>query len=205
MELFISDNQVSYFLELLSDLTNLTHTGRVKPIRISKQAQKLNQSGKLKIPIPSLITEEGDILTVPYAIAQYLTEVSYTENVLLNGNIGENQLIQVFEAHERGHDLIEYFSKTLEGRVFLVGKNLTISDLFLYSLTLHKVSNFTDEQKKGQNVHFFRWQYKYMIVRFKLIQSQPQVKAFNDRQGIQLVKPPSPFVVVQAQTGKKKK
>ncbi|CAD8204705.1 unnamed protein product [Paramecium octaurelia] len=200
MELFLSTDLNSQFLTLLTHYTRLVSTGRVKLVVLSNQALKLNEEGIIKIPsIPSLVTEDAQILTNVFSIAQYLTNISFTERILIGAdNQTLGQVLQVFEAQRKiqGEELVEAFLKHLESRVFFVTNHVTLADLFLYIHTYDVVSTWNDEQKAGKYVHFFRW--------FKQVQALPQIAEINRTLGRVDVKPASPFVDIQS-IGKQKK
>ncbi|CAD8170383.1 unnamed protein product [Paramecium octaurelia] len=200
MELFLSSDLNSQFLTLLAHYTRLVTTGRVKLVVLSHQALKLNEEGVLKFPsIPSLVTEDAQILTNVFSIAQYLTNISFTEQILIGAdNQTLGQVLQVFEAQRKiqGEELIEAFLKHLESRVFFVTNHVTLADLFLYIHTYDIVSTWNDEQKVGKYVHFFRW--------FKQVQALPQIAEINKTLGRVDVKPASPFADISS-TSKQKK
>ncbi|CAD8070852.1 unnamed protein product [Paramecium sonneborni] len=202
MELFLSTDLNSQFLIFLAHYTRLVSTGRVKLIVLSNQALKLKEEGILKFPsIPSLVTEDAQILTNVFSIAQYLANISFTEKILIgtdNQTLG--QVLQVFEAQRKiqGESLIDAFLQHLESRVFFVTNHVTLADLFLYIHTYDVVSTWNDEQKSGKYVHFFRW--------FKQIQALPQICQINRDLGRIDVKPASPFPSIgdASSTSKKK-
>ncbi|CAD8090577.1 unnamed protein product [Paramecium sonneborni] len=203
MELFLSSDLNSQFLTFLAHYTRLVQTGRVKLVLLSNQALKLNEEGIIKFPsIPSLVTEDAQILTNIFSIAQYLANISFTEKILIgtdNQTLG--QVLQVFEAQRKiqGGGLIDAFLQHLESRVFFVTNHVTLADLFLYIHTYDVVSTWSDEEKSGKYVHFFRW--------FKQVQALPQISEINKTLGRIDVKPASPIssLVDSSSTSKKKK
>lgn len=59
--------------------------------------------------------------------------------------------------------------------MFVTSKHITMADLYLLIRLADKVTDFTDSDKGGKYVHFFRW--------FNHIQNLPGIKEFNIKNG----------------------
>ena len=90
MDLFLDNSNSSLLLELLSHYTRLTSTKRVNPHVLNASTLKLIEEGTIKLPSPpTLVSEEGLLISQAYPIAFYLIRKAFAD--LLLGETKEEQ------------------------------------------------------------------------------------------------------------------
>ncbi len=90
MDLFLDKSNNGFLLELLSHYIRLTASKKVNPHHLSATTLKLIVDGIVKLPYPpTLVTEEGLLITQAYPIAFYLVRAAFAD--LLLGEDKEEQ------------------------------------------------------------------------------------------------------------------
>lgn len=158
MELFVSFNSSSLFLELLSNYTQATDRNLIKILKIKDSTQN-----KLKLPsLPFLVAKDGTILSGDVEISESISKISGRYEALF-GRSGEeassnlslfNHLVDLIS--KGGNELISFLNKHLQNNTFMNGFSITICDLFAFANAILHVTQLTD-QEKLDHCNLVRW------------------------------------------------
>lgn len=152
-ELFLSENEISVFLELLSNYTRATNKNLVKCLKIREVTLNL-----LNIKnAPFLVLANCERINNCFDIATFICSITgQKDNLLgLESNSFDKHLL-FFSDLENSSERLEFLNSILEYNSFCNGNHITVSDLFALALVMKDLSKMKDEQKvKFSNV--FRW------------------------------------------------
>jgi len=147
-ELFITFNNRSLFLELLSYYSKASERGLIRVIKMRKTSQEL-----LKLPeMPFLVTLTGEIISEDNSLSETIAKIGGVHDTLfgrtkeeINSNLDFfNSVRKISEDEQK---LLSYLNQHLLRNTFCNGNHITASDLYAYAFVTPILQTLRDDDK----------------------------------------------------------